>query len=328
MKVMITGANGFIGSPLVKEIIKRGHSVCSAVRKNDAEDKATSQAENVEIGEIGPQTDWLNSLKSVEVIVHLAAVTHQKALSNDESLFKQVNIDGTKRLLEDAIRSGVKRFIFISSIKVYGEKRTQNGFLNRNAETPEILDEESKVGLGCDSYGLSKLIAENEIQKLCQQSSIEFVIIRPPLVYGPNVGANFKSLLALINTGIPLPFAGINNRRSMIAIDNIVDFICCCVIAKKAANQVYLISDDDDISLSRLISLSRRSMNIRARLFFTPISVLRVLFFVIGKNKEFDKLTTSFQISPNKARKQLGWRPIIRLEKAINQSVKGFLKNK
>lgn len=319
MQVLITGANGFIGRALTADLNSKELLLKLVVRSsNSSELIETPKNRLVEIAEINGMTDWRDCLSNVDVVVHLAAVTHQSAFDSDYHVFKQVNVEGTRQLLEACIKARVKRFIFVSSIKVYGEAI--------NSITP--LDESSQVGTNCDYYGRSKLEAEQWVEKLCSQNSIEFVIIRPPLVYGPGVGSNFYSLLNLLQSGVPLPFAKIQNSRSMISIENLVNFISLCVVHKAVSNQIYVISDNDDISLIRLITLVRKTMGMSPRLFYFPYKMMQLLTGLIGKEAQLVKLAGSLVVTPGKAHNQLGWQPPMSVEAGVKNTVQFFLENK
>jgi len=315
--ILITGAKGFIGTHLSSELLKRGYSVRGAVRNSIGYDKQASNHDIAVVGDIGPNTNWRNSLDSVDTVIHLASVTHQSAILSDETTFTRVNVLGTEQLMTSCIEAGIKRIIFISSVKVYGE-----------GDFSDItLDESSIVGKGCDGYGRSKLEAERSIKNIAKHSPIEFVIIRVPLVYGGQVRGNFESLLKLLKTGIPLPFLGIKNKRSMISIDNLVDFIRCCISHPKASNNTFLVSDNDDLSLARLVKIIRTDMKIPIRLFYTPKLLLRAFFALLGRSNQFKKLSGNLRVSPIKAEKILGWKPITSVETALAKTVKTYMKN-
>jgi len=313
MKILITGASGFIGQHLLASINQMApgkSTVRSAVRVSPTERKGL---DIVTIGEIGPDTDWSKALDSIDIVIHLAGCAHQKDSSalNDNYKFETINSEGTRNLAAQAVKHNVKRFIYMSSVKVYGE----------NISDHLILSEDSELGVDCDAYGLSKLKAEQHLIKIADNSQMDFVIIRSPLVYGPGVIANFQSLIKLLKTGLPLPFASINNQRSMIAIDNLVDFIQCCIVNKEATNQIFLVSDGDDVSLLRLSTLIRNSLGLSPRLFTLPLFLLKITAGILGKSRELGKLTNSFQVNTDKAANILNWKPVIKIEDAITKTV-------
>ena len=316
--ILVTGANGFIGSNLSAELLKHGNYVRGALRKPELYGGYLKNYSEIVVGEINHNTEWSKALDSIDTVVHLAAVTHQSAQLNDKEYFAQVNVLATKQLLESAIKAKVDKFIFISSVKVYGEQDFSD----------IVLDESSPVGVDCDLYGSSKLEAEKLIKEIAKNYPIEFVIIRVPLVYGAQVRANFKSLLQLLNTGVPLPFLGIDNKKSMVSVDNLVDFVWCCISHPKASNQTFLVSDMDDLSLPRLVRVIRSEMKLSARLFYLPRLLLSILFTFIGRKTQFRKLSSNLRISSNKANRLLAWKPITSVESAMSKTVKAYLRNK
>ncbi len=234
--VLVTGANGFVGKPLCLALFEQGQALRAAVRSENV------QVENCEIGDIADisgQTDWRNALQGVKVVIHLAARVHVMKDASIDPLaeFRKINVEGTLNLAKQAAKAGVKRFIFISSIKVNGEHSDlDKPFTEADVANPQ------------DAYGLSKYEAEQGLLLIAQQTGMEVVIIRPPLIYGPGVKANFKSMLHFVKRGIPLPFGNINNKRSFIYLGNLISLIMRCIDHPEAANQVFLVSDGDDLS--------------------------------------------------------------------------------
>ena len=320
MKVLITGANGFIGSYLCLLLSAKGVAVRASCRTVQSSNLIKSKISDVVItGDISGNTDWSEALEGVELVIHLAACVHQiKPVDGDSnSLFNSINADGTYNLARQAAENQVSRFIFVSSVKVHGEGAFQ--------EHP--FTESCVTGINCDEYGLSKHLAENHLREVSQHSNMEFVIIRPPLVYGAGVGANFKSLMRLLDTGIPLPFAGVENKRSMIAVDNLCDFIDFCISDDKVVNETFLISDNRDLSLPQLLTLIRKSMNQKSRLFYLPLIMIRMLFTILGRKMQFEKLTGSYVLDSSKVQKSLTWKPVVSVEDAINKTVKHYKEN-
>ncbi len=307
MKILLTGATGFVGQHLFGVLKNKGHDVRCAVRKTSS---MGADSDFVVIDDIGPDTDWSDALDSIELVIHLAGYTGLNSLTSNNEL-NRINVDGTHNLAVQASNSGVNSFIFLSTIKVYGEELPEN----------ILLSESSETGNGCDTYGASKLAAEEKLIETANTSEMNFVIIRSPLVYGPGVKANFQSLIKMLGTGIPLPFSGIKNNRSMIALENLVDFIQCCITNAVSNNQVYLISDDDDISLPRLIKLIRCSQEVPLRLFYFPVGLLKGLASLFGKSKRLGKLVGSVQLDINKAKTQLGWTPRVNVDDSIKKTV-------
>lgn len=296
-KILITAPNGFVGSALTRELLERGYSLCGAVRRDTV--FLPCEVEKIVTGEINDNTDWSEALVGVETVVHLAARVHvmNETATDPLAECRRVNTEGTLCLAEQASKAGVKRFIFISSIKVNGESG--------------IVTETDKPNPQ-DAYGLSKWEAEQGLRELAQHSEMEIVIIRPPLVYGPGVKGNFISLIKAIQKGIPLPFGLINNQRSMIALDNLVDFIALCVNREKsqsAAQQTYLVTDAEAVSTAELIRRVSNAYQVRSRLLPIPPQLLKGLLLLLGKKSMAERLMGSLVIKSCKAYDTLGWTP-------------------
>ena len=292
--ILVTGGDGFIGAPLVKRLSDSGYCVIATTRKNHKH-----KSLNYFRVDIDPYTDWSNYLDKVDVIIHLAGRAH---VVNDSvpdllSVYRRTNAESTLNLAMQAANHGVKRFIFLSSIKVLGGAGKDEFF---NADSPYSPTE---------PYGVSKMEAEISLLDLAQTSSIEIIIVRPPLVYGPKVKANFMKLIKLVKSGIPLPFACATNKRSYISLDNLIDFIITCVNHKDAKNQIFMVSDDLDLSTSELIRRMREILSMRENIFFFPKYLLYILFKIIGKKSMFDRLFYSLQIDISKTKTILNWRP-------------------
>ena len=283
MKILITGQNGFIGKALFNFLQQQNYQVRGAVRNEQQADK---DQDIVAIGDIGPTTDWKSALVDVEVIIHLANRAH---VLNDRAvdplaIFRKVNTAGTIQLAEQALKSDVKRFIFVSSIKVNGEKTDKHPFRENDKPNPQ------------DPYAISKLEAENTLRKIAQKSSMEIVIIRPPLVYGQGVKGNFQRLSRLVEIGIPLPFSSIKNKRSLISLDNLLQILSKAVIDPAVANQTFLVSDGRDLSTPQLIKKIANSIGKPARLFPFPIKLLKVIGRLTGQSEIINRLTENLQI--------------------------------
>ena len=308
-KILVTGATGFLGSLLVVRMKENGLSCISAVRDS------TAIHPQICVGEIGPKTDWTSALVGVDVVIHLAARAH--VMVDEEvdplAIYRRVNVGGTENLAKQSATAGVKRFIFISSVKVNGESTTGfEAFSESHLAAPE------------DPYGLSKLEAEDGLRQVAKETGMEVVIIRPPLIYGVGVKANFLSLLKLASTPFPLPFGSIDNRRSMIYAGNLVDFIIKCVDYPAAANQTFLISDGDDVSLRSLITLMRSEFGRPPRLFSIPIALFKLVGLCMGRKHMVDRLVGDLQIDSSKARNLLKWEPPYSVERGIAATVQDF----
>ena len=281
MKILITGQNGFIGKVLFNSLQQQGHKVRGTVRSEQKTDK-----DIVAVGDISSTTNWTEVLKDIESVIHLANRAH---VLNDKSkdlltVFRQVNVDGTIQLAKQAVESGVKRFIFVSSIKVNGEFTDQKPFNVNDRPDPQ------------DPYAISKLEAENALRKISKKSSMEVIIIRPPLVYGQGVKGNFQRLKRLVELGVPLPFASINNKRSLISLDNLIQILAKSISYPALANQILLVADEQDLSTPELIRKIATSINKPVRLFHFPPNLLKILGKLIGQSKVIERLCENLQI--------------------------------
>jgi nucleoside-diphosphate-sugar epimerase len=313
MAVLITGANGFVGSVLCARLRISGASVRAAVRSLGSKLDA---AEAVAIGRLSSETDWMEALENVEQVVHLAARVH---IMNDKSLdqlaeFRRVNVEGTANLAIQAAAAGVKRFVFLSSVKVNGEfTETEKPFTANDVPKPQ------------HPYGVSKHEAEQLLRKIACETGMEVVIIRPPLVYGPGVKANFESMIRWLARGVPLPLAAITeNRRSFVALDNLVDFIVTCLSHPAAANQTFLVSDGEDLSTAELVKRMGDAMGYSTRLFYLPPSLLKIGAKLVRKPGTYQRLCGSLQVDINKNRQLLGWTPPLSVDDGLRHAVKGF----
>jgi nucleoside-diphosphate-sugar epimerase len=283
MKILITGQNGFIGKALFNSLQQQKHQVRGTVRNKQ---KTQKNKDILVVGNIDSTTDWKDPLTDVEVVIHLANRAH---VLNDQvrdplAIFREVNVAGTIQLAKQAVESGVKRFIFVSSIKVNGEQTSKHPFTVNDKPNPQ------------DPYAISKLEAENTLRKIAQKSSMEIVIIRPPLVYGQGVKGNFQRLSRLVELGIPLPFSSIKNKRSLISLDNLLQILSKAVIDPAVANQTLLVSDALDLSTPQLIKKIANSIGKPARLFPFPIKLLKVIGRLTGQSEIINRLTENLQI--------------------------------
>ena len=311
MKVLITGATGFIGRELCRKLAVDGFDLRLVVRNNNA--GLPVDAEIVKIVDINESTDWQKALAGVDVVVHLAAIAHitgKKSVDLMASEIRKVNVEGVRCLALACAKAGVQRFIFISSVKVNGE----------GADLPYNEDDAPAPQ---DLYGKSKQEAEEFLAEIASQTGLKIVILRPPLVYGVGVKANFRNLIRLAGIGLPLPFKGIYNRRSFIYIGNFVDAISRCITHPKAIGETFLVSDDEDISTPDLIRTIALAMGKKPLLFFLPQGFLRGVLGLVGKSQEMDKLTGSLCVNCHKIKDLLGWTPPFTLKDGIKQTVKG-----
>lgn len=314
--MLITGANGFVGRPLCAELLRQGQFVRAAMRLVCFENLPIGNVEAVSIGVIDGETDWTNALLGIKVVVHLAARVH---LTKDNAVdpldeLRKVNVEGVWNLARQAADSGVQRFVFISSIKVNGE-----GTLLGRPYTAE--DQPAPV----DPYGISKFEAEDALRQLADETGMEVVIIRPPLVYGPGVKANFYSIMHWLEKGIPLPLGAIHNKRSFVALDNLVDLIVTCIDHPAAANQTFLAGDGEDMSTTELLQRLGKALNKPAKLLPIPIRVLKTGAMLLGRRDMAQRLCNSLQVDISKACDLLGWQPPVSVDDALKKTAADFL---
>ena len=316
MRVLVTGANGFVGHALLvraaseKSMLWRG-----SVRRNAAN---LPGVEIVQVGDLNHATDWSAALKGVDAVVHLAARVHVMRDDGLQSLaaFREVNVVATERLARAAVVHGVKRIVYVSSIKVNGE--------GTHLGRPYTADD---VPAPVDPYGKSKYEAEQVLHNLASETGLGVVVIRPVLVYGPAVKGNFLSLMGWLRRGIPLPFGSISNLRSLVALDNLVDLILTCLTHPKAPGETFLVSDDEDISTSALLRRTAAALGSSARLIPVPMQLLQTGARLLGKDQLADRLCGSLQVDIRKTRELLGWVPKVTMDTALKQTARHFLAN-
>ncbi|MEA1988829.1 MAG: SDR family oxidoreductase [Pseudomonadota bacterium] len=360
MKVFLTGATGFVGSTLVQRFVSDGVEVKALVRDEaivlpDGVQKVVGDLAFLAVGDpsasrrevstpggvlgmsgviaqdaregalgdhVNPARDLSTALKmtltDIDVVVHVAARAHimREELADPLAEYREVNRDATLSLARLAADAGVKRFVFVSSIKVNGEfTRPGNPFLPDDKYIPT------------DPYGLSKYEAEQGLLNIAEETGMEVVIIRPPLVYGPGVKANFASMMNWVNKGIPLPFGAIHNQRSLVALDNLVDFMALCADREKspkAANQVFLISDGEDVSTTQLLQKVANAFNKKARLLSIPVGLMTFMAKLLGKGDVANRLFGSLQVDSSKARDLLDWKPVITMDEQLKKIAEAF----
>lgn len=306
MKVLVTGANGFIGRALVHRLAHDDRlSVRAAVRRPAQFPPGVEQTP----GDLEPGRNWNDSLEGVTHVVHLAARVHMmRDTAPDPALqYHRVNVDGTMALARSAVAAGVRRFVYLSSLKVNGESGL---FTERDRPSPR------------DEYAISKHEAELMLRELAQQGTLEAVIIRPPLVYGQGVGANFAQLIRAVGRGMPLPLGAVRNHRSFVGVDNLVDFIVTCLDHPAAANETFLVSDGDDLSTPELVRRLARAMERPARLIPVPPLLLRLAARAAGRRDAAERLLASLQADISKARGTLSWSPPVTVDEGLARTVR------
>lgn len=316
MKVLVTGANGFVGRYLCTELCRQKHAVVAAVRSANTR---MNDFEQVIIGSIDSATDWSKALSGVQLVIHLAARVHVMNDSATDALieYRKVNVDGTLHLALQASKAGAKRFIFISSIKVNGEfSEIDKPFTEGNAANPQ------------DAYGMSKFEAEQGLLWIAQQTGMEVVIVRPPLVYGPGVKANFAKLMQVIKHKIPLPFGAIENKRSFVYVGNLVSLILRCMDHPAAANQVFLVSDGCDLSTTELLRECAVAMEVKPILWQVPQRLIEFCVALIGKRDVMQRICGNLQVDITKVRTLLGWAPPISVTDGLKATVQGLAQGK
>jgi len=308
MKILVTGATGFIGHNLCRALSDNNHETIAVTRETVKTKKNITFIQKV----IAKDTDWEGALKDVDIVIHLAGRAHVMHEDSETpyQAYAEINIDATKHLAQQAALNGVERFIFLSSIKVNGEWTDLAAFNEIDKPQPE------------DDYGKTKYEAEKFLNNIAKETGMEVVIIRPPLVYGLGVKANFKRLIQLTQFNIPLPFGSVTNKRSLIYIGNLIDFIILCISHPEAANQIFLISDDEDVSTTQLIKYIKAASGKRFLLIPVSQSLLSCVFKLIGKSTLSDRLLGNLQVDITKAKTLLNWKPPYSVKEGIERTVK------
>jgi nucleoside-diphosphate-sugar epimerase len=299
MRVLVTGASGFVGSAVCRELLARGHSVRAIVRRAGAP-QVPPEAQQILVGDLASDFDLGVLLEGVDVVVHLAAIAHRNAREAD---IRRVNVDATIRLAKAAL--GVaRRFVFMSSVKVHGEDSCGGSYLETSPMHPQ------------DAYGQAKVEAERCLGELAAHGRIELALVRPPLVYGPGVKANFLSMLRWVDSGLPLPFASVRNRRSLIYVGNLADATVRCV-EHSAASGPFLVGDEEIVSTPDLLSRTARALGRPPRLFHFPLGALRLAGALAGRSDAILRLTGNLVSDTSRAKRVLGWRPRYSLEEGL-----------
>ena len=304
--VLVTGASGFVGRTLCAALDSRGHLVRAATRTPLDRPERASFA----VGNIGPDTDWSAALTACDAVVHLAAHVHvmRRNAGDVAGDFHRVNAEGSENLARQAAHAGVRRFVFLSSVKVNGEDSAQRAFVESDPVAP------------IDQYGVSKAEAEKKLRNIATETGMEMVIVRPPLVYGPGVRANFLSLLRAVDSGVPLPLASISNLRSLVYISNLVDALGVCLVHPAAANRTFFVSDDHDVSTPQLVREIAATLRKTPILFPFPPVLLTGLGLLTGRSDQIARLTSSLRVDISSIKSTLGWQPPFSLQQGLAET--------
>ncbi len=305
--ILVTGANGFVGKALCERLTVDEFSFRCVARK------PIQNGNFLRVDTVGSATQWAEALHEIHTVIHAAARTHVMEKRNADSLaiYREVNVEGTLNLARQAAALGIKRFIFLSSVKVNGEQTALNNFFSEKNK-PDPLD----------PYGISKLEAEDGLRLIAKETGLEVVVVRPPLVYGPGVKGNFATMINWVKKGYPLPLGAISNNRSLVALENLIDFLILCADPTRspnAGNQTFLISDGEDISTTELLRKVAKAYGVKSSLLPVPVSFMKVAAKLLGKSAVADRLFGNLQVDSSKARELLGWQPVITMDEQLRK---------
>lgn len=307
-EILVTGASGFVGRHVCDRLEREG----SRVRKVLRPGHPLREGQDIGIEDIGPTTDWAQALAGCDAVVHLAARVHVFQPGAGPAEYFRVNVEGSERLARSAAAAGVRRFVFLSSVKVNGESTDGRPFSENDVPAPT------------DAYAASKLEAEVRLRQIAVDTGVEIVILRPPLVYGAGVKANFLSLLRAVDAGIPMPLAAVENRRSLLYVGNLASAIETCLHHPAAPGSTYLVADDDDVSTPELVRRISAALGRRPRLFPLPVSLLEAAAALLGRQAQAQRLTRSLQLDLTRIKSELGWRPPLSMQQGLMATAAWF----
>jgi nucleoside-diphosphate-sugar epimerase len=307
MNILVTGATGFVGKALCEALRRNGDRVSAASRRTDSSERRDGTI-YFEVGDIDAFTDWKAALQDIDVVIHLAARVHvMRDTSNDPlNEFMKVNTAGTEHLARSAAANGVKRLVYVSSIKVNGEETVgDRRYTEQDAPRPQ------------DPYGISKWEAEQALHQVAQETGLEIVIVRPPLVYGAGVKGNFIQMMGAVARGVPLPFASSLNKRDLLYVGNLVDALITCASHPASVGQTYLLCDGEPVSTAQLLRALAQALAVPSRLFPFPLGALKLAGKLSGRSDQFERLLGSLQIDSGKIRRELNWTPPFTMQQGL-----------
>ena len=307
-EILVTGASGFVGRVVCDRLERDGYRVRRVLRPGHL----LREGQDIGIEDIGSTTDWAQALAGCDAVVHLAARVHVFQPGACPAEYFQVNVEGSERLARSAAAAGVRRFVFLSSVKVNGESTDGRPFSENDVPAP------------MDAYAASKLEAEVRLRQTAVDTGLEIVILRPPLVYGPGVKANFLSLLRAVDAGVPIPLAAVDNRRSLLYVGNLASAIETCLTHPAAAGRTYLVADGDDVSTPELVRRISDALGRRPRLFPLPVALLEAAAALLGRQAQAQRLTRSLQLDLTRIKSELGWRPPFTMQEGLIETASWY----
>lgn len=312
--ILVTGATGFIGPVVCTRLLQLGYRVKAVVRDPGRAGALPAMIERVTVPDLSGGTDWGNALDGNAGVIHLVSPAGLPGANEQQQLehFRSINVEGSARLARAAAARGVRRFVYMSTLKVNGETSHADGFTENDQPEPQ------------EPYAISKWEAEQRLKEIASETGLELVVLRPPIVYGPGARGNFLALMRAVARGMPLPLASVHNRRSLIYLGNLVDAIIAAVNAPQPIDQTYLVSDGEDVSTPDLIRAVARALGVPPRLFPFPPALLEFGARVLGRGEEAARLLGSLQVDSARIRRELGWSPRYTLEQGLAETARWF----